>query len=360
MKTTIDLYTDYLLSSFGQTSATGLSRLLSDNISHDDVTDFLNRGENDSRALWKQAKPLVRQIESDDGVLIIDDSICEKPYTDPNGLVCPHYDHSKDRFVNGINFVSLLYSHKGIQVPMGFSLVIKTLQCLLKDKREVWRSSVTKNEMFRLLVRQAYQNAVKFTYVLCDSWYMNAQNINCVRQLGKHIIGAVKTNLDVALSAQDRAKGKFVKVGQIDLKVGVPMLVYSKSVKEPVLLCKDIFINENGAEGELFLLSTNVTNTFQQVISTYQQRWGIEDYHKSLKNNASLSKSPTRTPKTQQAHFFASLCAYIKLERLKISEKMNHFALKNKLYLKAIQAAFWQLQELKTKISTNEPQILFA
>lgn len=360
MKTDLDLYTDYLLSSLGQTSATGLSRLLNNSISHDDVTDFLNQTEHTPKALWKQVKPFIRQIESDDGVLIVDDSISEKPYTDPNGLVCPHYDHSKDRFVNGINFVTLLYRAKGVQFPIGFTLVIKSLQCLLKDKKEVWRSEKTKNEMLRDLVKHAYQNSVKFTYLLCDSWYVNAENINFIRSLRKQLIGAVKSNLEVALSAQDRAHGKFVKISDIDLKIGVPQSVYLRSVKEPVLVCKDIFINENGAEGELFLLSTNVTNYFQQIVTTYQERWGVEDYHKSLKNNASLSKSLTRTLQTQQTHFFASLCAYIKLERLKIQEKLNHFALKSKLYLKAIQASFAELQALKTNLSKNEKQILSA
>lgn len=83
MKTDLDLYTDYLLSSLGQTSATGLSRLLNNSISHDDVTDFLNQTEHTPKALWKQVKPFIRQIESDDGVLIVDDSISEKPYTAP-------------------------------------------------------------------------------------------------------------------------------------------------------------------------------------------------------------------------------------------------------------------------------------
>lgn len=32
-----------------------------------------------SKELWLRVKPLVRAIESDDGVLIIDDSITEKP-----------------------------------------------------------------------------------------------------------------------------------------------------------------------------------------------------------------------------------------------------------------------------------------
>jgi hypothetical protein len=148
MKTDLDLYSDYLISSFGQVSSTGLANLLNNVISHDDVTRFLKQTDNSSKALWKVAKPLVRQIESDDGLLILDDSISEKPYTEPNGLVCTHYDHSKDSFVNGINFVSILYRNKGVQVPISFELVMKSFQCILKTKKECWRSERTKNEMF--------------------------------------------------------------------------------------------------------------------------------------------------------------------------------------------------------------------
>ena len=50
---------------------------------------------------------------------------------------------------------------------------------------------------------------------------------------------------------------------------------------------------------------------------------------------------------TQANHFFAALCGYIKLELLKDTTKLNHFALKSKLYLQAIQAAYATLRELK-------------
>ena len=40
-KELLDLYSDYLLSSFGATTATGLSRLLDGAVSHDQVTRFL-------------------------------------------------------------------------------------------------------------------------------------------------------------------------------------------------------------------------------------------------------------------------------------------------------------------------------
>jgi hypothetical protein len=46
--------------------------------------------------------------------------------------------------------------------------------------------------------------------------------------------------------------------------------------------------------------------------------WKVEQYHKSLKQNASMGKSPTKTPDTQANHFYASMRAYINLEVLKI------------------------------------------
>ena len=109
----LDLYSDYLISSFGQTSATGLSRLTDGVVSHDQVTRFLSEPRKTGADLWAKVKPLVRQIQSSEGVLIFDDTIEEKPYTDENEIVCWHWDHSQNRHVKGINFVTALYQNAG-------------------------------------------------------------------------------------------------------------------------------------------------------------------------------------------------------------------------------------------------------
>ncbi len=72
----------------------------------------------------------------------------------------------------------------------------------------------------------------------------------------------------------------------------------------------------------------------------------MEEYHRSLKSNASLAKSPTKIVRTQSNHVFASIYAFFKLERMKLATKMNHFALRSRMYLKAVQAAFQELQSL--------------
>ena len=61
---TLDMYTDYLLCSTGQTSATGLSRLHEGAVSHDQVTRLLHTAALTDKALWLASKPLIRQAEA--------------------------------------------------------------------------------------------------------------------------------------------------------------------------------------------------------------------------------------------------------------------------------------------------------
>jgi len=80
-----------------------------------------------------------------------------------------------------------------------------------------------------------------------------------------------------------------------------------------------------------------------------QKRCCFIIYHKSIKQNASLEKSPTKVTRSQKNHIFASIVAYCKLEFLKQTTSLNHFALKYKLLIKANQSAFQELQKLRER-----------
>src|SRR5450432_2889607 len=148
----LDLYTDYLLVSFGPTTATGLAALLPD-LSHDQVTRFLAQQELTEKDLWRLVKPHLRQIQSDEGVLILDDSVEEKPYTDASELICTHFDHATGRYIKGINLMSCLYLSQGVSLPVNFHLIQKTE--LVTDKKtgkEKWQSPKNKNEIAREMI----------------------------------------------------------------------------------------------------------------------------------------------------------------------------------------------------------------
>lgn len=161
-KELLDLYSDYLISAFGQTTATGLSTLVG-NISHDRIQRFLASEKRGSADLWQIVKPHVREIQSEEGVLIVDDSIAEKLYTDENDIVCWHYDHAQDRTVKGINFMTTLYHSREISLPVGFTLVAKAHYYIdKKDGKQKRRSPVGKNEYYRAMVSQAATNQISF------------------------------------------------------------------------------------------------------------------------------------------------------------------------------------------------------
>lgn len=348
-KELLDIYTDYLISSFGLTTGTGLSQLLDGAISHDRIQRFLASPSKSGADLWKVVKPYVRQIQDDDGVLIVDDSIAEKPYTDENEIVCWHYDHSKGILVKGINFISALYHAHAVSLPVGYHLVEKTqFYTDKKTGKEKRRSPVTKNEVYQQLLRQPVHNQMPFRYVLNDVWFASAKNMMFVKyELERDFIMPLKTNRKVALNLDDKMQGQYVRVDTLALEPDTVMTIYLEGVAFPLHLVKQVFTNADGSTGILYLVTSDLELTYDEITTIYGKRWNVEPYHKSLKQNASLSKSPTKILTTQSNHIFASLCAYIKLEMLKVTTQTNHFALKSKLYMRALRTAFDTLNELQ-------------
>jgi hypothetical protein len=86
---------------------------------------------------------------------------------------------------------------------------------------------------------------------------------------------------------------------------------------------------------------------YDVITTNYQKRWQVEVFHKSLKSNANLAKSPTRTLRTQSNHVFMAIYATFKLECLSIKNKLNPFALCRKLLINASRSAYAQLQAFR-------------
>jgi len=171
-------------------------------------------------------------------------------------------------------------------------------------------------------------------------------------QLQKLFVMPLKPNRKVALSLEDKQCGRYVAVRTLNLPAGTTLEVWLEEIDFPLLLLKQVFTNDDASTGTRYLVTDDLTLTSGRIATLYQKRWSVEVYHKSLKQNASLEKSPTRTETTQRNHLFASLCAYIKLESLKITTGINRFALKSKIYLPALQTAFAELSKLNPQSLT--------
>jgi hypothetical protein len=158
-KKNLDFYSDYLISSFHYTTATGGAAALDGQISHDKITRFLSSQDFDTKQLWLQVKSMVRQYEPDNGVIIFDDTIEAKPHTQECDLVCWHHYHTKNCSVKGISLLNCVYNTDEVTFPLGFDLVTKLIQFSdIKTRNRKRKSIITKNELLRARLMACQRN----------------------------------------------------------------------------------------------------------------------------------------------------------------------------------------------------------
>ena len=340
----IDIYSDFLITHAGQSSATMLSLVSGHALSHDQVTRFLSASDYSSKYLWKLVKPMVRRVETDEACLIFDDTIQEKNWMDENDIICWHFDHCSNRNVKGINLLNALYHSQDVSIPVAFEIVRKTQTYLDKDGRAKRKSATTKNEMMREMIKVCLGNGLKFRHVLMDSWFAATENFDYITSKGKHFIAALKDNRLVALSEEDRKQGRFTAISSLELPEQQAVRCWLNGYNKEVIIVRRSFINKDGSKGVLDLVCSDLELEGAQVVAIYQKRWKVEQYHKSLKSNASLGRSPARSERTQSNHVFMSIYAVFKLECLRIKYNINHFALRTRLLTGAFRLAFTQLR----------------
>ena len=351
-----DIYTDYLLAGCGQATATGVSAMLDHRLPHDYFSDMLSQEGFDKQAYWKEVKPLARKIEGEESWISIDDLIVPKPHSRENDLIAYHFDHTVNKAVKGLNILNFLmsapYEGQVVNCPLSFEIISKPEVYLdPKTGKEKRRSLKTKNELVREHLHQiTFLNQVSYRYVLFDIWFGAKENLSYIHhKLKKIFVCPLKSNRLVALSEADKLAGKFVPLSKLDLASGLCREVWVKGLDFPVQLLRQVFTNKDRSTAELWLITNDRELDYDQITTLYQKRWKVEEMHKSTKQNTLLGNSPTKMEITQANHVFASMVAYVKLEKLKIKERTNHFALKARLRIRMVQAAWEELKRLQAQ-----------
>jgi DDE superfamily endonuclease len=343
----LDLYSDYLITNFGQATATGLSNVLDGEISHDTITRSLVERELTSKDYWQFAKTTIREVQDDNASISIDDLIVPKPHSEENGVIAYYFDHTEGCMVKGMNIVDATYITPTARVPLDFELV-KKLEPHLDFDSNTWKrpQTKTKHEILEGILRNAVQNEVPFKRVLFDVWYGSADNMRLVKlDLKKEFITPIKENRKIRLL--ERAGSALKAVSTLELEEGKPYLARLEGVPFDVIVVKLVFRHKDDSEGVLFLCSSETGLTGEGVRLGYQKRWSVEEQHKSGKQNTGLGASPASLVVSRVNHVFCSYVGVLKLECLKLETGLNHFALKAKLRLKAVQASWDELDRFR-------------
>ena len=202
------------------------------------------------------AKPVIRPAEAqrragEFAVLIVSDSMLEQAHTDANELVCTHYGHNQQRFIKGLNLVSLRYQTGEVALPIAAELVAKTVPVFnAKTQQTSYQSAFAKNKYVQQVLRVAQQQ-IAYRSLLADSGYASAENRALVRALGHDFLFALESSRTVALSAEARAAGQFQAVQTLVFPDKQPQRVYLRSVQAAVLVTRQVFTNQDGCQGTL-------------------------------------------------------------------------------------------------------------
>lgn len=254
----LDLYIDYLMVARSYSTATGLSTV-TDQINHDQITRLPSAALDSSSTLWRDVKPIVHDIRTPEGLLIIDDSIQPKKHTKANPMIAWHVDHCTGKSVIGIKVInSFYYSPKyGMGLPIGAEFVTKDTEIRDQTRKVKRKSSETKYGSMCRMVKQANYD-VGFNYVLTDR-FSSLEIMKCIPDDCRLDFMAIKSNRIVALSQEDKSKDIFTSIEFLRLE-GRTMSVYLKQSDKPVLIGKQVFKNGADTTGTLYLAAAQEEN----------------------------------------------------------------------------------------------------
>ncbi|GAB4412126.1 MAG: transposase [Bacteroidia bacterium] len=216
------IYSDYLLVTGKQATATGLSSMLEGELSHDQITRMLKRFRDGDNMLWRAVKPSVRRIEGVDGILVFDDTVEEKAWMEENEIISWHFDHTKGKSVKGLNQLTALYyredeQSQGISIPVSYELVRKT-QEKWDAKRGTFKrvSAETKNEMMMRMLRGCLSKELKFKYIVADKWYASSDTMMKINHdLRKYFVFPLKSNQKIARSLEDKQNARYQSLSEL-------------------------------------------------------------------------------------------------------------------------------------------------
>ncbi|MBK2105436.1 IS701 family transposase [Francisella philomiragia] len=351
-----NLYTEFLLCQTSQASATMCSNMLDNVVKHDSFSRMLKLGNYGSTYIWSKAKTVLKSLKDTTKILSLDNTIIHKPDSKVNEVVNWFYDHSKGRAVKGINLISALLHTPTANIPVGFELQTKDQLVVEQDKhgndRFKRKARYSINQLARKLVLQVLKNVGYIDYIVGDRYFASKDNVKFFNKHKVKFVLGICSNRLVARSKSDANAGNYRRIDELELSDHESMKVFLKGIKYSLVVTRQVYKNADNSIGEIYLITNNLNLQSNHIEDIYQKRWNIETYHRSLKQNVSLAKSPTSVIATQLNHIGLSIGAFIELEKIKLASGKNHYALKRKMLIAANQASYREIIKMKNMLKT--------
>jgi len=279
---------------------------------HDAFTRLLSRLEPDPEVLWTEAKT---QIDLNTGILVLDDSTLEKPYSPFNALLYRHWSGKQKAVVEGINLITLLWTDGVRCVPVDYRVFDKD------------RDGKTKNDHFAEMLLAAFERGFHPELVCFDSWYASIDNLKLVRSFGWHFLTRLKSNRQIRVGT-----GKLQAVSQAGLCGGNGTLCWLKVFGEIKVF------RVRATDGTSEYWATSLVKMSEAEREKFAlAAWRIEMYHRGLKQQCLIERAQCRRLRPVLNHIGLCIRAFVRLESHCYQEKMSWMEAKTGIIREAVR-----------------------
>lgn len=284
--------------------------------SHDSFTRLLERLPADSEALWDDAKKIISTAE--EGSLIIDDTTLDKPYAEKMDYVTYHWSGKHHSVVKGINLITTLWTDGSALVPCDFRLY------------NAAKDGLTKNDHFQNMLLSAKQRGMEPKYILFDSWYSSMENLKLIAiDLGWHFFCRLKENRLVNPTGARKGNKPISEVdvphkGIIVHLKGFGMIKVFRTVSK---------------DGDIEYWATDNLEMNEKTREELSgQGWGIEEYHRGVKQCCGIERAQVRKAISILNHIHMSIRAFLRLELYRLMTGTSWYEAKARIVRDAVRS----------------------
>ena len=310
----LEHYTLFLLSEPKHGGCSRLAQILGD-VSHDSVNRFLLRERYEPKDLFEMVKTIINLTG---GIISVDDTVIEKLYSQPKyaELIGYFWSGKYHKAIKGLNLITLYYSDvDGNSIPINYRIYDK------KDGK-------TKNDYFQEMLVEVIAWGLKPRLVTGECWYSGVENLKFLRNQKLGFLFGVEKNRTVS-----NVPRKYCQVNTIEI-ADEGLITHLKEFGF-VKLFRKVFKKEDSRHYILYLPSEEMCKqiTRNEFITIHDTHWGIESFHRAIKQVYGICRFMVRDSYAIKTHIFCSLQAFVRLELMR-SEKIisNWYELQRNLF----------------------------
>ena len=278
-----------------------------EDLSHDSVNRFLLRKRYEPKDLFDEVKPNINLVR---GTLSGDDTVIDKPHSDPKitDLIGYYYSGRHHHAVKGIQLITLYYTDlSGKSVPINYRIYNK-------------QEGKTKNDYLQEMIAEVLTWGLSPKTVTTDTWYSSQKNLKFFKDKELGFLTGIAKNRSCSVDGKNFTQVQNLEIPEtgliVHLKKFGEVKVFRRSFVFETSRYYIMYIPENDA------LSSISKAEFQDLHSIH---WGIECYHRAIKQICGIGQFMVRTTEAVKTHFFSAIRAFTQLELMRTEELIENW-----------------------------------